>query len=311
MNAPFPHVPQDDHIFLLGRPPIAEFLGFMRSAGIDGSNSADTATLTGEWRSARAHFENLEITEAGYADGPKTKPLPPELDPLAQRVLEDEAIQSSLGLVPTEFAMVELDRVVISQKYINLAHVDKLRRSLPAQPDVRTIGEFTLALSSIDTPIQIVQGSQTIFSFASPSRELRFLDSYLLEPSKLSIRKPNGYPVAFVCLGVGFGCDLLMVMEINGRLILQNGSHRAYCLRQLGVSHAPCVVQKVSNREEYELVANLEVKQYADRYLKSPRPPVLKDYFDPMLIKIVPMRRRQRMVRLQIGVEISDVPPSA
>src|SRR5215470_14967826 len=131
VNTPFPHVPQDDHIFLLGRPPIAEFLGFMRSAGIDGSNSADTATLTGEWRAARAHFENLEITEAGYADGPKTKPLPQELGSHARRVLEDRAVQPSLGLVPTEFAMVDLDRVVISQKYINLTHVNKLRQSLP------------------------------------------------------------------------------------------------------------------------------------------------------------------------------------
>jgi len=91
-------------------------------------------------------------------------------------------------------------------------------------------------------------------------------------------------------------------------LILNNGSHRAYALRELGLKEVPCIVQTVTRRDELELVASGDFQQFPDRYLKAPRPPLLKDYFDPKLRKIVVVQRKNRLVRVQIGVEQSDVP---
>jgi len=48
------------------------------------------------------------------------------------------------------------------------------------------------------------------------------------------------------------------------RLILNNGSHRAFTLRQMGVTHVPCIVQHVSSRDELEVVASSAVRRNSD-----------------------------------------------
>jgi hypothetical protein len=48
--------------------------------------------------------------------------------------------------------------------------------------------------------------------------------------------------------------------------------------------------------------------QNPDRYLKAPRPPILKDYFDPALRKVVAVTKKNRSVRVQFGYEQIDVP---
>jgi hypothetical protein len=109
-------------------------------------------------------------------------------------------------------------------------------------------------------------------------------------------------------LTIGFGSNYLNALEVEGRLVLNNGSHRAYALRDLGLTHAPCIVQQVTRRDELDLVASGDVQVNPDRYLKVPRPPLLKDYFDPQLRKVVPVPRKNRLVRVQYGFEQSDVP---
>lgn len=119
----------DDHIFLLGRPPIQEFAYFIRTMARDG-HLIDQAALMQEWRAANARIQGLEQDEAGYADHPPIAPLPPALQPFAARVLAEPAFQKSFCYVPCDFGMVELDRLVVWQKSINLGFVSTLTQSL-------------------------------------------------------------------------------------------------------------------------------------------------------------------------------------
>src|SRR5205814_2126409 len=91
---------------------------------------------------------------------------------------------------------------------------------------------------------------------------------------------PQGPIAGLLAAVVGFGSNFLNALHVEGRLILNNGSHRSYAMREAGIRQVPCIVQTVSSRDELEAVANAEVHQKADLYLRSPRPPVLKDYFD-------------------------------
>ena len=43
-------------------------------------------------------------------------------------------------------------------------------------------------------------------------------------------------------------------------------------------------------------------------YLEHRRPPMLRDYFDPRLRKVVPARRRLRQVTVKFNVEEMDIP---
>ena len=66
------------------------------------------------------------------------------------------------------------------------------------------------------------------------------------------------------------------------------------------------IIQEVSRREELEVIVP-NVHQNPDPYLKDVRPPLLKDYFDPKLRKLVRLARRLRQVRISFGAEQADV----
>ncbi len=95
------------NVFLVGRPPMAEFLGFVTSQMVDGHN-ADVRALSNLWRSANDHVRQLEAAEAGIANDAAVGGLPPELAALGTRVLADPLYQRVFEVVPTRIGMVEL-----------------------------------------------------------------------------------------------------------------------------------------------------------------------------------------------------------
>jgi hypothetical protein len=66
-NAPSTLSVAERRVFLIGRPPINEFVGFMTEQTIEGK-TADRRQLGDEWRKANDHVLKLEETEAGAAD---------------------------------------------------------------------------------------------------------------------------------------------------------------------------------------------------------------------------------------------------
>jgi len=156
--------------------------------------------------------------------------------------------------------------------------------------------------------VKITQANMNVFAFTSESEDLRILDVRILDPSQVSNCVVQGNPVKLLAVVMGYSTNFITAVRIGNRFVLHNGSHRAYALRDLGVTHAPCLVQHVSRDDELELVGVPDLKTFADRYLKSPRPSLLKDYFDPRLRKIVPVVRKHRLVQVQVGWQEGKVP---
>src|SRR5258708_8538382 len=107
----------DDHVFLLGRPPLSEFLGFVHTMAVEGQ-SADQGQLATEWRKANDHLKSLESTEAGVADGATVQPLDSSLDSEATALTAAPFFRKSFSMVPARLGMIELDRLVVFQKFI-------------------------------------------------------------------------------------------------------------------------------------------------------------------------------------------------
>jgi hypothetical protein len=105
---------------------------------------------------------------------------------------------------------------------------------------------------------------------------------------------------------VGFSSNALNVVRVNGRLILNNGSHRAYALQKAGLRFVPAIVQNVTHQDELALFPAL--KEQPDMYLTARRPPLPKDYLDPSLHIVIELPRRLRQVCISYGVEITDAP---
>lgn len=298
----------DPHVFLIGRPPIGELLTFIRSVVVDGQ-SADQGALVAEWRAAHDHVRSLERDEAGCADHPTVEPFPPALRAHADAVAATPVFRKAFQYLPSRFAMVDLDQLVVYQKHINLAFAAKVKERLGPSPTELEILQLCMPadLEQQSPPTRVMQVAVNAYNFVSPSTDLRFLDAILLTPEQLQGIALSGPAVAALALVVGYGANHVNVLEIENRLILNNGSHRAYALREMGIRRLPCVVQTVSRRDELEL-ANDEVQRHPDRYLASPRPPMLKDYFDPKLRKVVAVARTARMLKLSFGVDKSELP---
>src|SRR5258708_2462711 len=138
-------VTSDPHVFLIGRPPIGELLGFIRTMAVDGQN-VDLGDLTAEWRAANDHVLKLEKDEAGASDNPLVTGLAEALRPLATAVMTDPVYRRAYRFVPTDVAMIDLNQVVVFQKFINLQYVDELKRRLGPTPSPESIFHFALPL---------------------------------------------------------------------------------------------------------------------------------------------------------------------
>jgi len=155
---------------------------------------------------------------------------------------------------------------------------------------------------------KLIRSRNDTYQFLSPSNDLRFLGPMILQSDHITGQPHPGVLVGVIGLAVGFGTNLLNVIHAENRLVLNNGSHRAFALRQLGITHAPCLIQHVSSREELTLVGPSELKRFADRFLLHARPSVFKDYFDPRLRKTLLVRRQLRQVRVNFTVQESYLP---
>jgi len=298
----------DETLYLLGRPTLKQLVRFVKSHAV---NPADAGALNEEWQAAHRQIETLQKLEAGFADNPRMTPLTElgkDYEELLLDLLKSPLLQNHFNTVPTDIALVELDRLVVYQKHIDLTFVETLKRQLGPMPDEAAIFDACLPFNPPQPPVKWSRVHRDTFVFMSPSNDLRFLETMRLEPNHIANYPPPGSVVGVIGLAVGFGTNFLNAIYAEGRLILNNGSHRAYALRDLGVTHVPCIVQHVSSREELDLVASDEVREHPDLYLKQARPSVLKDYFDPKLRKIVPVHRRMRQITVKFQIDEAYVP---
>jgi hypothetical protein len=292
---------------LNGRPPISEFIGFIKVMAVNG-HDIDQNSLISEWRSANDRVRELEQAESGLADNPVVGPIDPAAMQLLQDALGNPSAQKTFGAVPVEWRTVELDRLVVHQKFINLRYVGELKSTVPATLGPIDLARFSAGMGMPQSEVKVSQANMNVFAFTSVSEDLRVLDVHLLEPSQHSDYVVPGCPVKVLTAVVGFSPNFITALKIGNRLVLHNGSHRAFALRDLGVTHVPCLVQHVSREDELEMVGAPDPKTFPDRYLKSSRPSLLKDYFDPRLRKIVPVVRKHRLVQVQVAWQEGKVP---
>ncbi|HYG33880.1 MAG TPA: hypothetical protein VEC99_03800, partial [Clostridia bacterium] len=110
----------NEKLYLIGRPALKQYLSFVRDNAVE---PAVEGKLTEEWNAANSHLRELEAAEAGRADTAPIGKLEPEYEPLLIEFLKDPLVRTGFNTVPTEVAIVELDRLVVYQKHIDLTFV--------------------------------------------------------------------------------------------------------------------------------------------------------------------------------------------
>jgi hypothetical protein len=292
-------------LYLTGRPKLDSFLRFVGSTSIQRESDGD---LLDEWHAARDVVSALEKDEAGLADNVILRELGPEYEPLLIEFLKDPIQQATFNTVPTEISIVELDRLVVYQKNIDITHSAQLEKELGPTPTQEQIFQTCLPYNHPRPPVKRAKIDSKTYVFTSPSNDLRFLGARTLDPGQVSNYAPSGDVVDLVALAFGFSSNFMNAIYFGGRLILHNGSHRAYTLRKMGITHAPCIVQHVPSEDAFEVVAPDTVTSNSELYLKSPRPPMLRDYLNPKLYKNYSVRRRLQQLIVKFEVSEADVP---
>jgi hypothetical protein len=294
----------NEEIWLLGQPLLRDYLHFVEESVLDG-DKANRALLTDEWRVANDYYEELAKTEAGIADKVECRDLDPALHHLAEAVKADARYRKTFDSLPTRFGMVELDKLVVYQIHVTGTFVEALKTRLGSNPDPTSLFRFCLPLDTPDTPVQVQRVGSKRYVFRSESTDFRFQESMLLSPEQISGYESYGIIAGVVGLTVGFGSNFLNVIhdDDNQRLLLHNGYHRACALRALGITHAPCIIQTVTRRDELDISAHSDVAKSPGYYFNAPRPPLLKDFFDPKIHKVLPVKKMIRMVEVNFDVK--------
>jgi hypothetical protein len=295
----------DDHLFLMGGTPFKEYRDFLLKERAD-YYSGRIAEIADEWRVAAVTMLQYRITEPAWADNPRVDPVPAELDNLVPLVHSDPIYQKAFSGVRAELGWVELDRLVVRQNLINLAQVARIKDLLGPHPSCEEIFRLCLPYDHPTAKHSTQTGSST-FTFTSESNDIRFLEATLLRPEQVASYQAKGPVIGIVGIVVGYGSNYLNVIAAENRLVLHNGCHRAYALRDLGITHVPCVVQRAANRAELKAIATGTLRRKPDLYLKEPRPPVLKDFFNPALRKSLSLARTVRKVKVRFTTEMVDV----
>lgn len=297
------------HVLLLGHPPLTEYLGYVSTQTVEGGR--DEAALMDAWRRGNDHLLALAETEAGYADGIEFGEIPAELAPLVARALADPVMRRDYALAPVSIEWIELDRLVVHQKAINLAFVDELTAELGESPSATRIFDFALPHEKRnDPPVHVGRLGEAAWIFKSVSNDFRILDAELLEPAQVTGFDATGVPSMFVALSLGYGSNYLSALSVGSRLVLHNGSHRAYALRAAGQTHAPCLVQHISRHEELRAIVGdgHPLTAPGENILTTGRPPLFKDYFDEQLRMIVSVPASLRQIQVGFNLNVTDQP---
>ena len=307
----------EDCVYLVGHTPLDQYLEFMEAEAV-GVARADRPALAADWRKADDRRRALEDAERRWQEAPplhaepdrRVLPLPAEMQPLLPAVAAHPVFRRAFGTVPSRVALVELDALVVYQRTVNLEHVRRLRGKLGHAPPPRELFEFCLPVEHPPgdlPPFRVRPVGDDEYVFTCESTDLRFLEAAPLLPGQIGGYDAPGPVAGVIALVVGFGSNFLNVLHAEGRLVLNNGNHRAYALREAGVTHAPCVVQEVTRREELKVVGGGRLRRDPDRYLSGARPPMLKDFFDPLISRRVRLVKKTRHVRVRFSVEEESV----
>ncbi len=292
----------DVELWLLGQPPLSRLLEFVADTALDAA-AHPRGALIDQWRSANEYFQTLEKDQAGLANEGSHRPLDAQFAALAAEVAAHPHYSRTFSSLPTGFEMVELDKLIVYQQHVTYSHVQRQMLQLGAAPDASTLFRFCLPIEAPAAPVQIQRLDARRVIFRSRSLDLRYQEAPMLGDSHLQGVENWGALAGMLGIKVGFGGNLLNAIRVGNRILLNNGYHRATTLRALGVTHAPCIVQTATCAEELAVTTKTRVSDDPGFYFESARPPMLMDFFNPTLRKLIETRKREKQIEISFEVK--------
>lgn len=291
-------------LYLYGAVTQMELNGFLDIHSIDPEEKKNE--IRQNWSSAASRFHELKTSEAGLAETISTNKLDESSNPLLQEARNSPTFKNTFSSFPYDFEEVEIDKLIAGQRSVHLQYVEGIAERY--KKESADLLSFCVVPSQDKTPVITGRTAQNAFTASSENPGLRFLGAFE-QPYKeglLQGQTPGGQPVRAVVLVLGYGYSTANAYRVDKRVILNNGFHRLYALRKMGIERVPMVVQKITHPElELPNVISELPRQYL---VQEARPALLKDFLDDKLTCSVTQRSFVKSVQIGWGVNETIVP---
>lgn len=293
--------------YLFAFAPQAEVVHHLRTETLK-EDRHRTHEVMSAWRTLQPTVAELIEREAGLPDTVRMTAIPEHLRVQVASIESDPLFQKTFKLLPITFELVEVDKLIAPQRTVNLDYVERLRASYPASPTMNDLIGICVSPKRKMDPIQHLELGPNTHVFSSPNSDIRLLGSFVKELVQDDLRyaEGGGLPAAAIITFVGYGGSPVNVLKFGDRIVLNNGFHRVFSLRSLGVEQIPVVVQHVQN---FQLEFPPAVAGLPREYLLgAPRPVLIKDFFEPDFAITIRVQERLRVITVAVSHNQHDVP---
>jgi hypothetical protein len=185
-----------------------------------------------------------------------------------------------------------------SFKTVEVDYVGELERSLPATPDSSSVVKFCLPVSfPVQAGINIdAQSSAITISSNLPH----------LAVGGLGVNQAGPGMAPNVVFTLGVNANYVQVVKYQGRHFLKNGYHRAYALKDKGITAVPCVYAEVS---DYALTGANRPGFFSRETIMSERPPTMLDFFDNTVSADIKIQPTMNVIRIKAEQYPVPIPP--
>jgi hypothetical protein len=294
-------------LFTFGASTQQEVMGIIRQFCIDDDIQNLEKTIS-EWREASNHFQEIIKTENGLSETVISKDIEASFAAKLTEITSDILFRQTFSYCQFEFKLVEIAKLVAPQRLVNLDYVQTLKERLPKNPGIEDLIDFCITPKQLPPSPKVQQIAPNVFSYNSESSQFRFLGGYPKQLTMEDIIASNagGLPAAAIVLLLGYGSPVCNVYSVNNRMVLNNGFHRMFTLGEIGIKYAPVVVQKITSPDlEFPAAVAGLPKDYL---IKHPRPVIMKDFFDPKLVKVIHKKPTHTGVQISWNVNQSPIP---
>jgi hypothetical protein len=255
--------------------------------------------IEAKWRTASQKFSKLIATESKVAEGINLRDMHKDSEAVIKEIESQPLFAKNFGKTNYAFRMVELEKVITFPLYVYTNYVQEMTAKLSNSPTERELINLCLEFDeNYKDEVSEFRSNPNTYLFSS-DKDLRFLGS----STKYTT---GGFPTKAIMLFLGFGSPRMNAYSANNKIYLNNGMHRAIALYSKGVRYAPMIIQELDNPN---LSFPLRFYDVPRRYaLDAPRPPMLKDFFDPDLTMELEVKPTKRAVKVTVVTEETLMP---
>jgi hypothetical protein len=228
----------------------------------------------------RISLPKLEMSEL------KLQALPESANSYIQSFLPNPIFQSIKAQYPTfEFGLAPANQLICPLVFIDNEYLEDLRAELQGKEPLDLV-RFAFP-NNVSASVKVVSADPSLHSatLISPQKTLT------VGPLQLN-QTPGGLEAKFL---IASTLSMITVSEINNRLILRNGIHRAFLLAQLGFTQIPCLFTRDS---QLPLVLSVAYPAFHPSVLVQPRPPLLLDFLESSLAVEIPIHQMRKVIKV-------------